>query len=135
MEWAPIGPQLASTFGPHVGYCVDVWAKLGLGFWAVCWVWIGPPIGVLLPISRYGYCLVVADVCLCAEVLKPGGSWSSSGSGSRQASNHQVECNATFPYQVTMESQSSLKANIYAISSDTHQLQFIKLHHFKQERF
>ena len=26
-------------------------------------------------------------------------------------------------------------ANIYAISSDTHQLQFIKLHHFKQERF
>ena len=28
-----------------------------------------------------------------------------------------------------------LKANIYAISSDTHQLQFIKLHHFKLERF
>ena len=27
------------------------------------------------------------------------------------------------------------KAKIYAISSDTHQLQFIKLHHFKQERF
>ena len=27
------------------------------------------------------------------------------------------------------------KANIYAISSDTHQLQFIKPHNFKQERF
>ena len=27
------------------------------------------------------------------------------------------------------------KAKIYAISSDTHQLQFIKLHHFNQERF
>ena len=26
-------------------------------------------------------------------------------------------------------------AKIYAISSDTQQLQFIKLHHFKQERF
>ena len=30
---------------------------------------------------------------------------------------------------------SELKAKLYAISSDTHQLQFIKLHHFKQERF
>ena len=28
-----------------------------------------------------------------------------------------------------------VKANIYAIASDTDQLQFIKLHHFKQERF
>ena len=27
-----------------------------------------------------------------------------------------------------------IKANIYAISSDTHQLQFLKLHHFKLER-
>ena len=36
----------------------------------------------LLPISRYGYCPFVADVCLCSEVLQPGGSWSSSGSGS-----------------------------------------------------
>ena len=36
----------------------------------------------LLPISRYGYCLFVADVSLCSEVLQPGGSWSSSGSGS-----------------------------------------------------
>ena len=36
----------------------------------------------LLPISRYGYCLFVADVCLCSEVLQPGGSRSSSGSGS-----------------------------------------------------
>ena len=36
----------------------------------------------LLPISRYGYCLFVADVCLCSEVLQPGSSWSSSGSGS-----------------------------------------------------
>ena len=36
----------------------------------------------LLPISRYGYRLFVADVCLCSEVLQPGGSWSSSGSGS-----------------------------------------------------
>ena len=30
---------------------------------------------------------------------------------------------------------SGFKAKIYEISSDTHQLQFIKLHHFKQERF
>ena len=36
----------------------------------------------LIPISRYGYCLFVADVCLCSEVLQPGSSWSSSGSGS-----------------------------------------------------
>ena len=36
----------------------------------------------LLPISRYCYCLFVADVCLCSEVLHPGGSRSSSGSGS-----------------------------------------------------
>ena len=37
-NWAP-----ASTPSwPHVGYCVDVWAKLGLGFWAVYWVWSGP---------------------------------------------------------------------------------------------
>ena len=36
----------------------------------------------LLPISRYGYCLFVADVCLCSEVLQPGSYWSSSGSGS-----------------------------------------------------
>ena len=36
----------------------------------------------LLPISRYGYCLFVADACLCSEVLQPGSSWSSSGSGS-----------------------------------------------------
>ena len=40
----------------------------------------------LLPISRYGYCLFVADVCLGSEVLQPGSSWSSSGSGSMQAS-------------------------------------------------
>ena len=34
-----------------------------------------------------------------------------------------------------MDTVCVIKANIYAISSDTHQLQFIKLHHFKQERF
>ena len=28
--------QLASTFGTHVGYGVDTWAKLDLGSWAVC---------------------------------------------------------------------------------------------------
>ncbi len=48
MEWAPIGPQLASTVGPHVGYCVDVWAKLGLvsglfaGYGGMEWAPIGP---------------------------------------------------------------------------------------------
>ena len=31
--------------------------------------------------------------------------------------------------------KTKVKAKIFAISSDTHQLQFIKLHHFKQERF
>ena len=45
MEWAPIGPQLASPVGPHVEYYVDVWGKLGLGFRAVCWVWSGPQMG------------------------------------------------------------------------------------------
>ena len=30
---------------------------------------------------------------------------------------------------------TAFKAKMYEISSDTHQLQFIKLHHFKQERF
>ena len=52
----------------------------------------------LLPISRYGYCLFVADVCLCSEVLQPGGSRSSSGYGSMKASNHQVECDSIFPH-------------------------------------
>ena len=33
------------------------------------------------------------------------------------------------------ESNENLKATISAISSNTHQLQFIKLHHFKQEIF
>ena len=42
MEWAPFGPQLASPVGPHVGFRGDTWAKVGLGFWAVCWVWSGP---------------------------------------------------------------------------------------------
>ena len=36
----------------------------------------------LLPISWYSYYLFVADVSLCSEVLQPGGSWPSSGSGS-----------------------------------------------------
>ena len=31
--------------------------------------------------------------------------------------------------------QLHFKANIYGISSDTHQLQFLKQHHFKLERF
>ena len=35
----------------------------------------------------------------------------------------------------TIDTSMYFKANIYAISSDTHQLQFIKLHHFKLERF
>ena len=30
MEWAPLGPQLASPVGPHVGFRGDTWAKLGL---------------------------------------------------------------------------------------------------------
>ena len=33
-----VGPNWAlanKPSWPHVGYCVDVWAKLGLGFWAV----------------------------------------------------------------------------------------------------
>ena len=45
MEWAPIGPQLARPVGRHVVYCVDVWAKLGLGFWDVYWVRKGPQLG------------------------------------------------------------------------------------------
>ena len=42
MEWAPVGPQLASPVGPHVGYCLDVWAKLSMGFGAVYLVLSGP---------------------------------------------------------------------------------------------
>ena len=30
--------------------------------------------------------------------------------------------------------RNKLKAKMYAISSETHQLQFLKLHHFKLER-
>ena len=30
---------------------------------------------------------------------------------------------------------NDIKAKLWEISSDTHQLQLIKLHHFKQERF
>ena len=46
MEWAPIGPQLARPVVPHVGYRVDVWATLGLGFWAVYWVRSVPQLGL-----------------------------------------------------------------------------------------
>ena len=35
----------------------------------------------------------------------------------------------------TNQAKFHLKAKTYAISSDTHQLQLIKLHHFKLERF
>ena len=45
MEWAPIGPHQARPIGPHFGYCMYVWAKLDLGFWAVYWVWSGPQLG------------------------------------------------------------------------------------------
>ena len=40
-----VGPtwgQLASPVGPHVEFRRDTWAKLGLGFWVVCWVSSGP---------------------------------------------------------------------------------------------
>ena len=43
-------------------------------------------------------------------------------------------CKHTYVKKV-VNMNTVIKANIYAISSDTHQLQFIKLHHFKQERF
>ena len=36
---------------------------------------------------------------------------------------------------VNSSNTDTFKSTIYAISSDTHQLQFIKLHCFKQERF
>ena len=55
------------------------------------------------------YCLRVVDVRLIRVVFQPGGSWSSSGSSSSYAPNFQVKCDATFPYLVTMESQSYLK--------------------------
>ena len=45
MEWAPIGPQLASPVGPHFGYGIDTWVKLNLGFWADCWVVSGSQLG------------------------------------------------------------------------------------------
>ena len=43
-----VGPDLAPAnkpSWPHVGYGVDTWAKLDLGFWAVYWVWSGPHLG------------------------------------------------------------------------------------------
>ena len=59
MEWAPIGPQPTSPFGPYFGYGVDTWAKLSLDVWAVYrveWAPIGPlptsPVG-----SHFGYCV------------------------------------------------------------------------------
>ena len=38
-------------------------------------------------------------------------------------------------YDLRARSHSSVKANVWEISSDTHQLQFIKLHHLKLEIF
>ena len=43
-----VGPNWGLANKPSwtpFGYCVDVWAKLGLGFWAVYWVWSGPQLG------------------------------------------------------------------------------------------
>ena len=45
---------------------------------------------------------------LYCEVRQPGGYWCSSGSSSMYAPNHQVECDADFPWLVTMDSQSPL---------------------------
>ena len=56
-----------------------IWAITHSLIWLPSRVADTPP---LLPIYRYGYRLFVADVSLCSEVLQPGGSWSSSGSGS-----------------------------------------------------
>ena len=67
--------------------CLCYSCVVNIIFWMVTHSLIWRPSRVadtppLLPISRYGYCLFVADVCLCSEVLQPGGSRSSSGSGS-----------------------------------------------------
>ena len=52
----------------------------------------------LVPRSWYKYCLCAVDVSLINEVMQPGGYWSSSGSSSMYASNHQVDSDATFSY-------------------------------------
>ena len=44
-EWVPIGPQPTSPVRTHIGYCVDTWAKLCLGFWVVYGVQSGPQLG------------------------------------------------------------------------------------------
>ena len=49
---------------------------------------------------------------LSCEVRQPGGYLSSSGSSSMHAPNHQVECDADFPWLVTMDSQSPLTDSI-----------------------
>ena len=49
----------------------------------------------------------------------------------REQTEFRSKCSTTKYIHAT----NQLKANIYAISSDTHQLQLIKLHHFKLEIF
>ena len=36
--WAPA----SKPSWPHVAFRGDTWAKLGLGFWVVCWYGVGP---------------------------------------------------------------------------------------------
>ena len=50
-------------------------------------------------------------------------------------SEYKVSCSVRMLEIVLYCITTPLKAKNYAISSDTHQLQLIKLHHFKQDRF
>ena len=45
MEWAPTWAPASKPSWPHVGYGIDTWAKLNLGFWADCWVVSGSQLG------------------------------------------------------------------------------------------
>ena len=65
----------------------------------------------------------IYDLCTCVCVWGGGGAGGAGGAGGRACV---CVCVHTCMY---------IKAKMYAISSDTHQLQFLKLHHFKQERF
>ena len=78
-----VGPnwaQLARPVGPRVGYCVDVWAKLGLGFWAVYWVRIGPQLGPSQQ-AQLGPTLDIVWMCgLNLAWVSGGMEWASIGS-------------------------------------------------------
>ena len=57
-------PQCGSltSSATYLGYCMDMWAKLGLGLWAVYWIWSGPQLG---PSQQAQLCPTLDIVWMC----------------------------------------------------------------------